>query len=156
MLFAGAASKQAMTRTFTIRRSTVHERFDDENVIVNLDTGSYYSVQGTGSTIWVLLAAGASEAEIVDRMRAQFPNATADVAHATVRFLDQLIAEELADPTTANGKGAADLGALADLPGDSFAVPELQKYSDMEELLRLDPIHEVDEAGWPSARRKQN
>ena len=31
----------------------------------------------------------------------------------------------------------------------SFNAPALQKYSDMQELLLLDPIHDVDEAGWP-------
>ena len=25
----------------------------------------------------------------------------------------------------------------------------MEKYDDMQELLLLDPIHEVDEAGWP-------
>jgi hypothetical protein len=31
----------------------------------------------------------------------------------------------------------------------SFNPPLLNKYSDMQELLLLDPIHDVDEAGWP-------
>jgi hypothetical protein len=26
----------------------------------------------------------------------------------------------------------------------------LHKYTDMEELLLLDPIHDVDETGWPN------
>ena len=34
-----------------------------------------------------------------------------------------------------------------------FQAPSLQKYTDMEEMLALDPIHEVDEEmGWPSAK----
>jgi hypothetical protein len=32
-----------------------------------------------------------------------------------------------------------------------FERPVLQKYSDMQDLLLLDPIHEVDETGWPHA-----
>ena len=32
-----------------------------------------------------------------------------------------------------------------------FEAPILQKYTDMQDLLLLDPIHEVDEAGWPHA-----
>jgi hypothetical protein len=32
-----------------------------------------------------------------------------------------------------------------------FEKPGLQKYSDMQDLLLLDPIHEVDEMGWPHA-----
>jgi hypothetical protein len=32
----------------------------------------------------------------------------------------------------------------------SFTHPQLQKYTDMQELLLLDPIHEVEESGWPA------
>jgi hypothetical protein len=28
-------------------------------------------------------------------------------------------------------------------------VPLLRKYTDMRDLLLLDPIHDVDEQGWP-------
>jgi hypothetical protein len=31
-----------------------------------------------------------------------------------------------------------------------FVEPALNKYTDMQELLLLDPVHEVSEAGWPS------
>jgi hypothetical protein len=27
----------------------------------------------------------------------------------------------------------------------------VQKYSNMEALLKLDPVHQVDESGWPNA-----
>ena len=33
-----------------------------------------------------------------------------------------------------------------------YTAPAVQKYDDLEDLLLLDPIHEVDEAGWPVAR----
>jgi hypothetical protein len=33
-----------------------------------------------------------------------------------------------------------------------FEMPKLSKYTDMEDLLALDPIHEVDEMGWPNAK----
>ena len=35
----------------------------------------------------------------------------------------------------------------------SFSPPTLEKYTDMEELLALDPIHEVNEVvGWPNVK----
>ena|SRR6476660_8869681 len=37
-----------------------------------------------------------------------------------------------------------DLGTAA-----AFVTPELHKYTDMQELLLVDPIHEVAEEGWP-------
>lgn len=35
-----------------------------------------------------------------------------------------------------------------------FVRPILQKYTDMADLLLLDPIHEVDEQGWPHPRAR--
>jgi hypothetical protein len=43
-------------------------------------------------------------------------------------------------------------GKPSDISGCEFVTPCLQKYTDMEELLLIDPIHEIDEVGWPSAR----
>jgi hypothetical protein len=35
----------------------------------------------------------------------------------------------------------------------AFTQPVLEVYTDMQDLLLLDPIHEVDEeAGWPSPK----
>ncbi len=34
----------------------------------------------------------------------------------------------------------------------SFCLPIIEKYTDLEELLLLDPIHEVDESGWPKQK----
>ena len=31
-----------------------------------------------------------------------------------------------------------------------FESPNLQKYTDMQAMLWLDPIYEVDETGWPN------
>ncbi len=36
-----------------------------------------------------------------------------------------------------------------------YAPPALETYTDMQELLLLDPIHDVDETGWPAARPHQ-
>jgi hypothetical protein len=63
-------------------------------------------------------------------------------------LLVQLQQENLIVPV--DGETAVDLQPSNnghDKP--SFTPPLLHKYSDMQELLLLDPIHDVDEAGWP-------
>jgi hypothetical protein len=30
-----------------------------------------------------------------------------------------------------------------------FVIPSLQAYRDMQDMLSLDPIHDVEAAGWP-------
>jgi Coenzyme PQQ synthesis protein D (PqqD) len=144
-----------MMRSFRLKPSTVHERFGEETVILNLDSGSYYSAEGTGSVIWSLVSDGVSEAAILQRMRAEYAGNGDEIAGATAKFLDQLVSESLVEVADiADGGGEQEL-TLAGAPSktNAFSLPLLQKYTDMEEMLLLDPIHEVDEHGWPSARR---
>ncbi|MBX9775620.1 MAG: PqqD family protein [Xanthobacteraceae bacterium] len=144
-----------MMRSFRLKPSTVHERFGDETVILNLDSGSYYSAQGTATAIWSLVTDGVPEAGILQRVRAEYAGNSEEIAGATARFLDQLVAEALveADNTVDGGADRELTIAAAPSKNDQFSLPLLQKYTDMEEMLLLDPIHEVDEHGWPSARR---
>jgi len=45
------------------------------------------------------------------------------------------------------------LGAPPLPAGTVFAPPVLEVYTDMQDLLLLDPIHDVDETvGWPSPK----
>jgi hypothetical protein len=141
-----------VTRAFRLRATTVHERFGDESVIVNLDTGSYYSAQGTGDVIWTLVTEGASEAEILRRIAAEYIGDRDELSSATAKFLTELADETLVDVVDEDVAGTPTVD-LIDRPTKVFAAPFLQKYTDMEELLQLDPIHEVDEIGWPSARK---
>ena len=39
--------------------------------------------------------------------------------------------------------------ARAMKPAGQYRSPAIERFDDLEELLVLDPIHEVDEAGWP-------
>jgi len=39
---------------------------------------------------------------------------------------------------------------------DSYKAPELDTYEDMQDLILLDPIHEVDESGWPNVADEGN
>lgn len=142
-----------MARSFKLRPSTVHERFGDETVILNLDSGSYYSAQGAASTIWALVSEGCSESNILQRINAEFTGEQDEIATATKTFLDQLVAESLVDAELVVGGAVSDAQVGLGTPDKMFSQPELQKYTDMEEMLLLDPIHEVDEHGWPSARR---
>jgi hypothetical protein len=35
-----------------------------------------------------------------------------------------------------------------------FVAPCLHKYTDMQELLLIDPIHDVDDYGWPIIKKE--
>ena len=70
----------------------------------------------------------------------------AEVERAIAGFVSQLLDEgllvESADTGSAEG---AEIVA-----GGTFETPVLSKYTDMQELLLLDPIHDIDPSvGWP-------
>lgn len=128
--------------------NVVHETVDDEVIAIDLANGSYYSLSGSGPAAWELLADGADEAEISATLAARFDGDTAAIGSEVAALLEQLresglVVEadggEARPQPPANGNGART----------AFEPPKLERYTDMKDYFLLDPIHEVDTAGWP-------
>jgi hypothetical protein len=137
---------------FRINAPTVtHETIDGEAVIINLDSGNYYSLVDAGSLIWALVERGASASEVQNLVQQTYQGDAGDIDQGVQELLTQLQQENLIVPVEAAAAG--DLTeVMASSNGHekpSFNAPSLNKFSDMQELLLLDPIHDVDDAGWP-------
>ena len=134
------------TRFSINERDVIAESVDGEVIIINLNSGAYYSSQGAGDAIWQRLAAGLSVGEVVASVASGYGVSTQTVEPDVSRFLERLQAEELLTPDET--RSAAE--AAFEAPAEPYVTPDLQKYTDFEDLLKLDPIHEVHEAaGWP-------
>jgi hypothetical protein len=136
--------------------SIVSETIDGEVVIISLDSGSYYSLRGSGAEIWGLIGGGAGTADLLQRLGALYRGDGEEMRAHLERFLSQLVAEEILR-VEQEGQSAAAAATAASRPEDPraerpFEAPLLEKFTDMEHLLLLDPIHEVDEAGWPNVK----
>jgi hypothetical protein len=130
-----------------------HERLDDEVIAINLETGAYYALDGPSADCWTLVAAGAAPDEMVALLDARYdvsPEVVrADVAAFLAQLVEQGLAAETDAPVAAEGDPPALPTGAAAVP---YAAPSLTRYDDLDDLLLLDPIHEVDDAGWPIAR----
>jgi hypothetical protein len=124
-----------------------HERLQDEVIIINLATGSYFSGSGTAADLWTLIAAGATFDDIVSALGAAYGTD----AHSIRADLEACIAKlmDCAVITVAESTSAAVAGALPVLHRSSWSPPVFDEYSDMWDLLQADPIHDVSETGWP-------
>ena len=130
----------------------VHETIDGEVVIIHLDTGCYYSLDGVGAVIWDRLDHGATVGETGAWLGQHYPAAQVEAAGLVVRLAGELQTEDLIVPLNDPSPAAAERAEPgAPLPA-SFQPPVLRKHTDMQDLLLLDPIHEVDETGWPSIK----
>jgi hypothetical protein len=113
----------------------VWQCFDDELILIHLGTGVYYSVTPGGAAIWRLMEAGYSREEVA---------AHAPDRNEVLAFWQVLIDEGLIVP------GGEKHGAAELPPAEELARPAISVYKDMQDLFLLDPIHDVNEAGWPS------
>jgi hypothetical protein len=136
--------------------TVIFEAFDDESVIIHFTTGNYYSIDATGNEIWKSAVAGASGDAITAELTKKYSAEYDLIRKSVMQFIDELVKENLIIPDMSN----SDVVTLA--AGDDrspsvrpvFTPPVLNKYSDMQGLLVLDPIHEVDDTGWPNAKPK--
>lgn len=132
---------------FRIGPEIVHEAVDGEVIAIDLADGSYYSLAGSGPAIWELLGRGVSEAEISAVLAGRFEAEETEIGAAVAALLAQLRDNGL----IVSEEGAAAEPPAATGPGEKapFEAPRFERYNDMKDYFLLDPIHEVDTAGWP-------
>ena len=123
---------------------------DGEVVILNLESGAYYGLDGTGATLWMWTVAGRPVDAIVQAVIEATGAEEETIRNAIFLFFEELAEEQLlvrADsPSVSSDIGDSSPPAI----GAEWSTPALNKYTDMNELLLIDPVHEVDDRGWPN------
>ncbi len=135
--------------------SVISDMIDGEVIIINMDSGTYFSLLSTGVEIWQLIQVGAAVDQIHTILASRYSAGPDEISSALADLLNKLESEHLIAPLEEK-KGDADIQAVLNFPTTSekqpFAQPVLEKYTDMAELLLLDPIHDVNETGWPKTK----
>jgi Coenzyme PQQ synthesis protein D (PqqD) len=133
------------------RPDVIHETIDGEVVVINLTTGAYYSLSDTAGEIWGLLHAGVANETVATALLRRYDGALDELAPVVDRFVAELCADQLLVPDDDVRSGVAAGGDPSDVLRGPFKAPRLEKFTDMEHLITLDPVHEVDpERGWPN------
>jgi hypothetical protein len=132
---------------FIINPKVVSETVQGEAILIHLETGSYYSLTGAGAEIWGLIAARRSAAEITGELADRHGRPSAEVGTAVDDLLAELVREDLlhANGATAHPPASPEMAWRA----PAWVPPKLEKYDDMQDFLLVDPIHDVDDVGWP-------
>lgn len=127
----------------------IHDTIDNETIVINQKTGAYYSLEGPAARVWQMLAGGTTTDRLVDELLGAFEVDRARVESEVAGFVGELLDEGLAVAGDADGTQPAqplDRPTGERLPFSGLA---LHRYTDLEVLLLVDPIHEVDDTGWP-------
>ena len=133
----------------------ISENVDEEVIIISFDSGNYYSLNKVGADIWKFIKNGPTVGEVVQRIISRYNGSHRDIENSVKQFMAELekenlvVADDLKKPENyiADDTGIESNGVRVDI---NFEAPILHKYTDMADLLLLDPIHQTDDTGWPS------
>ncbi|GAB4011980.1 hypothetical protein GCM10028808_26960 [Spirosoma migulaei] len=131
---------------YIISPAIVSENFDNEVIIVNMSRGHYYSLRDSSFHVWQGLESGLSPEALLAHLTSIYGVDTETLRQPISHFLNQLEAEGLileGIPANVNSPSIS-------LNPQPFTPPTLEVYTDMADLLALDPIHDVSPVeGWP-------
>lgn len=114
-------------------------------IIINSESGVYYGMNSFGTAVFESLMQGASTDEVLGCIKAM-PGAPENVAETLDNFVKKLLAFEIVVEGEASSAAVKLDPALAQQEGFQLNVEE---YTDAQELLLADPIHEVkNDTGW--------
>jgi hypothetical protein len=128
----------------------VFEVFDSEIMVISLKSGHYYSVRESGVLIWTLVV-GHHPVEVVARqLAARYGLELAAAQRTTGDFVARLLAENLIVESAVPEPEAPPPPAGPPAP---LAEPVLETFTDIRDLLLIDPVHDVEPEGWPVRAR---
>lgn len=138
--------------------SVVFEKFDDELVLINLDTGNYYSFESVGAYIWDFVQDGFSYSEIMHEVSGEYRGDPAAIENAVKDFVNKLSEEGLivpdgVQPTAGRKKTDTSHGTEVAKQKKDFELPVLNKFTNMQDFLLVDPIHEIDYSDYPKKQK---
>jgi len=154
--FVTAAPINASSRIIPASKDFASEAYPDEVVMLDLSRGIYYSLPNEAGIIWRGIEQEVTVRDIVATLREHYEGEWITIEDAVITFLNDLheegVVRNAGDANSPAQPFPLD-DALDEVPPQQkrpFRKPEFTRYDDMQNLLLLDPIHEVDEQiGWP-------
>jgi hypothetical protein len=135
-------------------KNVVSEIIDEEAIIMDLADGTYFSSDGAGAVIWDGIVCGFEAAQIKERVQRGFSVDPAVLNLDFEKFVGVLSAKGLVEVAHDTAVSSVDWNMPLPATRRGYDPPVLNRYDDLQKLALLDPIHDVEEAGWPN--RKTN
>jgi hypothetical protein len=130
----------------------VSEIIDEEAIIMDLDSGMYFSAEGVGAVIWDGMACGFEVAQIKQRILKSFSVDPISLDADFEKFAASLLADKLVEVADGAAQPKAEWSIPLSDARRSYDPPVLSRYDDLQDLALLDPIHDVEETGWPNRK----
>jgi hypothetical protein len=122
----------------------VHEIVDPKDaLLIDLEQGVYYHLEGVAATIWKSALEGLSLDAIAIAIERNYSGCEDRLSAAVAAFAQALIDEGLLTLTCGAANGASAAPPPGELERTPYRAPSLNRFTDLQDLLRADPICEV-------------
>lgn len=133
----------------------VHDTLEGETILINLKNGNYYSFDKIGALIWEIIDKKGDLNKFVEIISVLFKENREKTESCIDNFISNLLGENLLvtdndDTPGVSSISAEDMEKMVRDRISAYEVPVVNRYSDMKDMLMLDPIHDIDEKGWPT------
>ena len=127
----------------------ISESLGNETVIINLETGTYHNLNSNAAQIWQNLQQPIATETLFKGIIVENKDFAQTISQALSDFLAQLLAQGLIRVSIHEPTARLCPPIVLD---DGTLVCE--SFTDMQDLLGLDPIHEADPStGWPHQQK---
>lgn len=119
----------------------ISDQIDGEVLVIDLTIGHYFRITGATLHLWNLLISGVNVSQIFDSC-----NNFLEKKNEIEMHIEALVSNNLIVP---NLKESSEIEKIESWKFETFVI---EKFTDLEDILGLDPIHEVSaEKGWPES-----
>ena len=148
-----------MTKSFKINPEIVHDTIDGEVILLDIEKGYYYQLKNEAVLVWEAIASQKTSSifTVANILAKNGKYSQDEILRSVSSFIDQLISEQIVLEIEKSKKEDDKLTFSKEkrkVSESQFPTPVLLKYTDMQSILLLDPIHDTDEKGWPNKKTK--
>lgn len=128
-----------------------HERLDGETIVISLTDGRYYSFSGPAADVWWLIQEGYTSTGMIQALAEVFQLPSTDLRELGInKFINQALDRNLIRRT--DRRVTAGHRLPNDYRRDEWTPPSFIEFSDLKDLILVDPIHDTTALGWPMIR----
>jgi hypothetical protein len=147
-----------MTVHYTVLPTVSMERLDGETIVIDFESGRFYSFRESAADLLWLISLGIEFALFESVLQRYFSiqdinELTRDVDSFIETILSLNLIEKIVVNSEIDSAGLSDVELPEDYLRRDWVSPLLVSNDELSDLLKIDPIHDVTESGWPESPR---
>ena len=147
-----------MTFRYQVLPSVSMERLDGETIVIDFESGRFYSFRESAADLLWLISTGIEFALFESVLQKYFRvHESTDLFQDIGSFIDTLLGLNLIEMSAVDSEidstGISDVELPEDYLRRDWVSPLLVSNDELSDLLKIDPIHDVTESGWPESPR---